>query len=69
MTKKRVYEVARAEGLPSALVLQRLQRAGLSVKTASSTESSPWVGVIRVVAGCESGRESEGAWLAVVEKG
>ena len=37
MAKKRVYEIARAEGLPSALVLQRLQRAGLTVKTASST--------------------------------
>ena len=37
--KKRVYEIAKDEGLPSATVLQRLQRAGLPVKTASSTVS------------------------------
>ncbi|MEW6582917.1 MAG: translation initiation factor IF-2 N-terminal domain-containing protein, partial [Actinomycetota bacterium] len=37
MAKKRIYEIAKDEGLPSALVLQRLQRAGLAVKTASST--------------------------------
>ncbi|MDH3227177.1 MAG: translation initiation factor IF-2 [Thermoleophilia bacterium] len=37
MAKKRVYEVAREEGLPSSLVVQRLQRAGLDIKTASST--------------------------------
>ncbi|MCU0307819.1 MAG: translation initiation factor IF-2 [Thermoleophilia bacterium] len=36
-TKKRVYEIAKDEGLPSSLVLQRLQRAGVAVKTASST--------------------------------
>ncbi len=35
--KKRVYEIAKQEGLPSANVLHRLQRAGLDVKTASST--------------------------------
>jgi len=35
--KRRVHEIARDEGLPSSLVLQRLQRAGLPVKTASST--------------------------------
>jgi len=37
MEKKRIYEIAKDEGLPSSLVLQRLQRAGVSVKTASST--------------------------------
>jgi translation initiation factor IF-2 len=37
MAKKRVYEIAKEEGLPSAFVLTRLQRAGLDVKTASST--------------------------------
>ena len=37
MAKKRVYEIAREEGLPSSLVVQRLQRAGLDIKTASST--------------------------------
>jgi len=37
MAKKRVYEIAKDEGLPSSLVLQRLQRAGMGVKTASST--------------------------------
>ena len=26
--KKRIYEIAKEEGLPSSLVLQRLQRAG-----------------------------------------
>ena len=35
--KKRIHEIARDEGLPSSLVLQRLQRAGLPIKTASST--------------------------------
>ena len=35
--KKRIYEIAKDEGLPSSLVLQRLQRAGVDVKTASST--------------------------------
>ena len=35
--KRRVHEIARDEGLPSSLVLQRLQRAGLPIKTASST--------------------------------
>ena len=35
--KKRIYEIAKEEGLPSSLVLQRLQRAGVPVKTASST--------------------------------
>jgi translation initiation factor IF-2 len=37
MEKKRIYEIAKDEGLPSSLVLQRLQRAGVPVKTASST--------------------------------
>ena len=37
MEKKRIYEIAKEEGLPSSLVLQRLQRAGIPVKTASST--------------------------------
>jgi translation initiation factor IF-2 len=37
MEKKRIYEIAKEEGLPSSLVLQRLQRAGVDVKTASST--------------------------------
>ena len=37
MEKKRIYEIAKDEGLPSSLVLQRLQRAGVEVKTASST--------------------------------
>jgi translation initiation factor IF-2 len=37
MDKKRIYEIAKDEGLPSSLVLQRLQRAGVEVKTASST--------------------------------
>ena len=37
MEKKRIYEIAKDEGLPSSLVLQRLQRAGVDVKTASST--------------------------------
>jgi translation initiation factor IF-2 len=37
MEKKRIYEIAKEEGLPSSLVLQRLQRAGVPVKTASST--------------------------------
>lgn len=36
-SKKRVYEIAKEEGLPSANVLARLQRAGYDVKTASST--------------------------------
>ena len=35
--KKRIYEIAKEEGLPSSLVLQRLQRAGVDVKTASLT--------------------------------
>ncbi len=35
--KRRVHEIARDEGLPSSTVLHRLQRAGLPVKTASST--------------------------------
>ena len=35
--KRRVHEIARDEGLPSSTVLQRLQRAGLPIKTASST--------------------------------
>ncbi len=35
--KRRIHEIARDEGLPSSLVLQRLQRAGLQIKTASST--------------------------------
>ncbi len=35
--KRRVHEIARDEGLPSSLVVQRLQRAGLPIKTASST--------------------------------
>ncbi len=39
---QRVYEIAKDEGLPSANVLQRLQRAGLDVKTASSTVSVAW---------------------------
>jgi translation initiation factor IF-2 len=37
MDKKRIYEIAKEEGLPSSLLLQRLQRAGVDVKTASST--------------------------------
>src|SRR3954447_23847753 len=37
MGEKRIYEIAKDEGLPSSLVLQRLQRAGVPVKTASST--------------------------------
>ncbi|WP_246496376.1 translation initiation factor IF-2 [Miltoncostaea marina] len=37
MEKKRIYEIAKEEGLPSSLLLQRLQRAGVDVKTASST--------------------------------
>ena len=40
--KKRVYEIAKEEGLPSANVLQRLQRGGLDVKTASSTVEVAW---------------------------
>ncbi len=40
--KKRVYEIAKDEGLPSANVLQRLQRAGMDVKTASSTVDVAW---------------------------
>ncbi|MFM8827950.1 MAG: translation initiation factor IF-2, partial [Actinomycetota bacterium] len=40
--KKRVYEIAKEEGLPSANVLQRLQRAGMDVKTASSTVDVAW---------------------------
>ncbi len=40
--KKRVYEIAKEEGLPSANVLQRLQRGGLDVKTASSTVDVAW---------------------------
>ena len=35
--KRRIHEIARDEGLPSSLVLARLQRAGLQIKTASST--------------------------------
>ncbi|MBI2683778.1 MAG: translation initiation factor IF-2 [Actinobacteria bacterium] len=35
--KRRIYEVAKDEGLPSALVLQRLRSAGLEARTASST--------------------------------
>ncbi|HWH15960.1 MAG TPA: translation initiation factor IF-2 N-terminal domain-containing protein, partial [Miltoncostaeaceae bacterium] len=42
MAKKRVYEIAKDEGLPSALLLQRLQRAGVAVKTASSTIDVAW---------------------------
>ena len=42
MAKKRVYEIAKDEGLPSSLVLQRLQRAGMVVKTASSTVDVDW---------------------------
>ncbi len=41
-TKKRVYEIAKEEGLPSANVLARLQRAGYDVKTASSTVEEDW---------------------------
>jgi len=41
-TKKRVYEIAKEEGLPSANVLARLQRGGLDVKTASSTVDEDW---------------------------
>ncbi len=41
-TKKRVYEIAKEEGLPSANVLARLQRAGYDVKTASSTVDEDW---------------------------
>src|SRR5438067_12040767 len=37
MPKKRVYEIAKEEGLPSSFVLQRLLRAGGPVKRASST--------------------------------
>ncbi|MBM3633811.1 MAG: translation initiation factor IF-2 [Actinobacteria bacterium] len=40
--KKRIYEIAKEEGLPSANVLQRLQRAGMNVKTASSTVDVAW---------------------------
>ena len=42
MAKKRVYEIAKDEGLPSGFVLQRLQRAGMPVKTASSTVEVAW---------------------------
>ena len=42
MAKKRVYEIAKDEGLPSGFVLQRLQRAGMVVKTASSTVDVDW---------------------------
>jgi translation initiation factor IF-2 len=42
MAKKRVYEIAKDEGLPSGFVLQRLQRAGMPVKTASSTVDVDW---------------------------
>ena len=42
MAKKRVYEIAKDEGLPSNLVLQRLQRAGMVIKTASSTVDLDW---------------------------
>ena len=35
--KRRIHEIARDEGLPSSLVLQRLKAAGLPIKTASST--------------------------------
>jgi translation initiation factor IF-2 len=42
MAKKRVYEIAKDEGLPSGFVLQRLQRAGMTVKTASSTVDVDW---------------------------
>jgi len=41
-SKKRVYEIAKEEGLPSANVLARLQRAGYDVKTASSTVDVDW---------------------------
>ncbi len=41
-TKKRVYEIAKEEGLPSANVLARLQRFGYDVKTASSTVDEDW---------------------------
>ena len=37
MDKKRIYEIAKEEGLPSSLLLQRLKRAGVDVKTASSS--------------------------------
>ena len=40
--KKRVYEIAKEEGLPSANVLARLQRAGMDIKTASSTVDVAW---------------------------
>jgi translation initiation factor IF-2 len=42
MARKRVYEIAKDEGLPSGFVLQRLQRAGMVVKTASSTVDVDW---------------------------
>ncbi|MCB0881420.1 MAG: translation initiation factor IF-2 N-terminal domain-containing protein, partial [Thermoleophilia bacterium] len=42
MGKKRVYEIAKDEGLPSANVLHRLQRGGMGVKTASSTVDVDW---------------------------
>ncbi len=35
--KRRIHEIARDEGLPSSLVLQRLKAAGMPIKTASST--------------------------------
>ena len=41
-SKKRVYEIAKEEGLPSANVLARLQRSGYDVKTASSTVDVDW---------------------------
>ena len=43
MSKKRVYEIAKEEGLPSATLLQRLIRVGApAVKTASSTVDQAW---------------------------
>ena len=42
MAKRRIYEIAKEEGLPSSLVLQRLQRAGIEVRTASSTIETEW---------------------------
>ena len=42
MAMSRVYEIAQAEGLPSANVLARLQRAGYDVTSASSKVDREW---------------------------
>ena len=42
MEKRRIYEIAKEEGLPSARIVQALQRVGVDVKTASSTIDADW---------------------------